>query len=146
MNPGIEQALQVVSDARKRAFLDAYAETGNISRAAAIAGIGRRTHYDWLKADAEYKLAFEDATEAAGDVLEAEARRRAVEGIEDRIYWQGAELGRRRRYSDGLLIFLLKGARPDKYAERHVHGGKGTKGAITLEAIVAGTATGGEAA
>lgn len=37
---------------KKGAFLAAYAECGSIATAAKLAGIGRRSHYRWLKADA----------------------------------------------------------------------------------------------
>ncbi|HET8626735.1 MAG TPA: hypothetical protein VFL91_04920 [Thermomicrobiales bacterium] len=88
---------------KKRAFLAAFAENGNASRAAALAGVHRAQHYRWLAADPDYAAAFREAREHAADRLEEEARRRALAG------------------SDTLLIFLLKGARPEKYAERRRH-------------------------
>ena len=55
----------------------------------------------------------------AGDALEAEAIRRATEGVLKPTGWyKGEPGGYIREYSDILLIFLLKGAKPDKYAER----------------------------
>ena len=49
---------------------------------------------------------------------EVEARRRAVEGVEEPVGWfQGTPGGTVRKYSDTLLIFLLKGARPHKYRD-----------------------------
>jgi hypothetical protein len=54
----------------------------------------------------------------AADLLEDEAFRRAHQGI-DKPVFQGKELvGVIREYSDTLLIFLLKGCRPDKYRDR----------------------------
>jgi hypothetical protein len=103
---------------KKRAFLAAYSETGNISKSAEIAEIDRSTHYEWLNTDADYKEAFEQAHEVAGDRLEQEARRRAVEGVEEPVFYKGEEVGTIRKYSDPLLIFLLKGAKPEKYKER----------------------------
>ena len=40
------------------------------------------------------------------------------------VYYQGKEVGQIRKFSDTLLIFLLKGARPETYRERHEHTGK----------------------
>jgi len=37
----------------KAAFLAAYAEVGNITRAAEIAGVDRTTHYKWIESDDE---------------------------------------------------------------------------------------------
>ena len=57
--------------------------------------------------------------------LEAESRRRSVEGWEVPVYHRGKQIGTVRRYSDTLLIFMLKGATPGKYADhadhRHLH-------------------------
>jgi hypothetical protein len=55
----------------------------------------------------------------ACDILEAEAHRRAVEGVEKPVGWyKGRPGGYVREYSDVLLIFLLKGLRPEKYKDR----------------------------
>lgn len=100
------------------AFLAAYAETGTVSCAAKAAGIDRRNHGVWLT-DPVYKRAFQSAVEEAADNLEREARRRAVEGVEEPTGWyKGSPGGFVRKYSDVLLIFLLKGARPEKYKDR----------------------------
>ena len=98
-------------------MLAALAETGNISRAANAAGIERKTHYRWLS-DSEYAKSAEDSMEQAADKLEEEARRRAHDGVDEPVWFQGMQCGTVRKYSDTLLIFLLKGAKPDKYRER----------------------------
>lgn len=48
-------------------------------------------------------------------MLEAEARRRGVEGVEEPILFQSKVVTTVRKYSDVLLIFLLKGLRPRRY-------------------------------
>lgn len=103
---------------KKRAFLAAYSECGTITRAAEIAGIDRGTHYNWIKEDTVYAKACDAAYEQAAERLEEEARRRAVEGVQKPVFYKGEECGVVQEYSDTLLIFLLKGAKPDKYAER----------------------------
>ena len=40
--------------------------------------------------------------------LETEAQRRAVEGWDEPVFHEGREVGKKRRYSDTLLIFTLK--------------------------------------
>jgi hypothetical protein len=107
-----------IRNPRKRAFLAALARTGNVTLAAEIAHIARSAHYQWLEADPVYAAAYEDAMEQAAQRLEAEARRRAEEGVEEPVFYQGKQCGVIRRYSDALLMFLLKGALPDKYKER----------------------------
>lgn len=106
------------TQAKKLAFLTAFAELGTITHAARAAGIERRSHYDWLESDPAYPSAFAEAQHQANDALVREARRRAVEGVDKPVY-QGKELvGLIREYSDTLLIFLLKGALPDVYRDR----------------------------
>jgi len=104
---------------KQRAFLAAFRETCNVRLACESAGVGRSSHYRWLDEDPEYRRAFEDAREDAVDLLEAEARRRALEGWEEPAGWYRGKLGGTvRRYSDALTIFLLKGHRPETYRER----------------------------
>jgi hypothetical protein len=128
--------------ANKVKFIEAFADTGNVSAAAQLAGGGRRTHYDWLPEDPAESAAYAEAGEDAAAGLEIHPRRPAVDGVTQPVFHQGIEIATLQKYSDTLLIFLLKGARPEKYAEHHVHGGKGKGGAIkvTLEDIVAGSA------
>ena len=113
--------------AKKAAFLAAFAECGTILGAVKAAGVARHTHYVWLKKDEQYKKAFRQACRAAGEMLEQEARRRAIEGVVQLKFHAGQPIIDPRtgqpyvelRYSDILLIFLLKGAMPKKYRERY---------------------------
>lgn len=109
---------------KRAAFLEALARTANVTEAAALAGIGRTAAYDWRHDDPVFAAEWEAAVDEAADRMEREALRRAVEGVEKPVFGslgQGlgsGEVGRVREYSDTLLIFLLKAARPDKYRER----------------------------
>lgn len=97
-----------------------------ITHAARAVGIDPRRHYDWLETDPDYPARFTEAEEAAIQELEREARRRAIEGVEEPAGWyKGRPGGYVRRYSDTLLIVLLKAARPAKYRERFEHSGPG---------------------
>jgi hypothetical protein len=117
---------------KKRAFLVAYCQTGTVTHAAVAARVSRRTHVNWMKNDPAYALAFADAREHAGDLLEREAMRRGVEGVRRFKFSPGGKPYRHPEtgepyseleYSDTLLIFLLKGIRPEKYRERYEHTG-----------------------
>ena len=101
----------------KNKFLNLYARLGTIARAAEACGISRQAHYLWLK-DVEYAIAFAEAQQMARDLLEEEAHRRAVEGVEHPVFYKGNQVGAIREYSDQLLTLLLKGAFPQKYKER----------------------------
>ena len=71
------------------------------------------------------------------EALEAEAYRRAYEGTEEPVFYQGQEVARVRRPSDVLMMFLLKGAMPEKYKDRSATELSGPNGrpmeAISLE-------------
>jgi uncharacterized protein YbjQ (UPF0145 family) len=107
--------------AKQRAFLAVYSEAGNISQAAELANVNRCMHYTWMEKSEVYREAFEEAMEKAADRLEQEARRRAVNGVSEPVFYKGEQCGTIQRYSDTLLIFLLKGVRPEKYRERFGH-------------------------
>jgi hypothetical protein len=109
---------------RQALFLEAYALDGTIMHAAKRAGINRKTHFRWMK-EAEYAQRFLAAQEEAADLLEREARRRALVGVDEPVFYKGVQCGAVRKYSDVLLIFLLKGLRPEKYRERFEHTGEG---------------------
>jgi len=49
------------------------------------------------------------------DAVEDEAIRRAYDGVEHPVYGGGPHFGSVRKYSDPLLIFLLKYFRPQRY-------------------------------
>lgn len=99
----------------ERAFLASLALTGNVSEAARSATVARGHVYEWRDKHADFAAEWDVAMEEAADYLETEARRRAVEGVEEPVYQRGERVGTIRRYSDTLLIFLLNGARPQKY-------------------------------
>ncbi len=109
-------------------FLAQYREHGNLTLASEAAKVARTVHYRWLE-DEDYRRLFEEAAEAATDRLLAEARRRALEGVSEPVLYQGmlcyeqTANGKRgkqivlQRYSDNLLMFLIKGARPEQYRD-----------------------------
>lgn len=147
---------------KARAFLAAFRVTASITRSAQAAGIARDLHYRWLKDSKGYAAAFAEARVQAGQALEDEAIDRATRGVFEPNIWKGdfcyppseyeldaeASLNGRKVYklkenakplgvwkkSDGLLMFMLKGALPDKYRERAAVEipGSGNQIAITI--------------
>jgi hypothetical protein len=111
---------------RKQYFLEVLAECGNVTAAAAAAGVARCVPYGHRKTDDAFAKGWEQAEEIAADRLEAEAWRRGVEGIEEPVISlgkvvQGAD-GEPlivRRYSDAVLLALLRAHRPENPAVRH---------------------------
>lgn len=122
---------------KKKLMLAAIAESGNIGKAAAAAGISRNCHYNWMQADKAYAKAVDEAFDDAVDLLETEAKRRAYEGVEEPVYQGGKQVGTIRKYSDTLLIFLMKGARPEKYRDRQQIE-QTVSGSVTLNVVIPG--------
>jgi hypothetical protein len=90
----------IIDGSWQSVFLQVYAHCGNQTSAAKVAGVPRWKINDERKANFDFAAGFDNAQECAADNLEQEGMRRAMER------------------SDTLLIFLLKGLRPEKYRER----------------------------
>ena len=100
------------------AFLAALAECGILTDAAVVAGVDRATVWRRRQSDPEFAQAVDEAIDMAADKLEREARRRAIEGVEEPVYQGGQLVGTKMVYSDSLLSLLLKGRRKRVFAER----------------------------
>lgn len=96
----------------RQAFLDSLRVTGNVSAAARLVGKARASLYRIRRNDPDFAAAWQDALEEAVDWLELEALRCAVEGTEENRFSKGEIVGTITRYSDCLLMFLLKARRP----------------------------------
>jgi hypothetical protein len=100
-------------------FLESLRKTGgNVARACKAEGIGRSTAYEWRDEDKEFAKRWDEAVDAGTDELEQEARRRAFKGTLKPVFYKGSKIGSIREYSDTLMIFLLKGNRPEKFKDR----------------------------
>ena len=99
----------------QEAFLDHLRATGNVSAAARAAGTCRSRCYEWRRRDGVFAAAWADALDEAADRLEMEAFRRAVQGVGEDRFFQGSVVGEVTRYSDSLLMFLLRARRPARF-------------------------------
>lgn len=107
----------------KKLFLSALAATGNVSASAEAASVSRSFVYERRGDDPAFAAAWDQALEAARPVLEEEAWRRAVEGVDEPVFGrvgkdQDGQIGTVKKYSDALLTTLLKANAPEKYRER----------------------------
>jgi len=100
------------------AFLTALGECGILSRAAEAAGVDRATVWRRTQSDKDFAELVDLAMEQAIDKLEAEARRRALDGVEEPVYQGGQWVGSKIVYSDSLMALLLKGRRKKVFADR----------------------------
>ena len=122
-------------------FLAEYKRTRNASKAAEAAGIGRTTAYRWKQSDEAFAEKWGNLHDEYVDLLESEATRRAAQGVDKPVFYQGQECGQVREYSDLLLIFLLKANRPNKYRETIRQEHIGADGApLAVQHTIAGLA------
>lgn len=117
---------------KKRKFLMTYTETGgSVARACESVGIRRRDIIKvWTESDPSFAAAFETCSEMAKQALKDEAIRRAVEGVDEPVFFKGVPCGVIRRYSDSLLIKLLQANIPEFREHVEVSGSNG--GPITV--------------
>ena len=106
------------SPTREAQFLEALAAGWSAKKAAAAIGVASRTAYGWRGEDEDFARRWDDALESGTDLMEDEATRRAVEGVDRPIYYQGKVVGAVKEYSDELLIRMLKARRKEKYSDR----------------------------
>lgn len=98
--------------APQRAVIEAYPHCGNLTQAAAMAGLHRDTVYGWLERDEPgFADALRRAKDAAGDLLVGETIKRAMEGTS--------------KSADLLLMFAVKAHRPE-YREKYEVSHSGT--------------------
>lgn len=113
-------------------FLAALRRHGNATLAAKSIGIGHRTVYEWRADELEFKAEWEDALIEYSTILEAEADRRAVEGLTNPVYYKGAIVGHIQEYSDILLMFRLKKLNT-AYKDRMEHSGNPDSPVVVLQ-------------
>lgn len=131
-------APRITTARRRRIFLETLRAGGIVTAAAEAAGWSRNAAYHHRKADPTFAEKWDEACEMAADALEAEARRRAVEGVQEPLVARGAPVYRTdpetgetlrdaegnpvpltiTRYSDRLLEIMLKAKRPHEYKDR----------------------------
>ena len=107
-----------------KAFLSALATTGVVLRACEAVGVERTTV--WRKDDPDFAQAYKEAQHTGALLLEAEAIRRARDGLVRKQFTKAGvpiidpatgEQYVEYEYSDHLLMMLLKRYFPDKYRE-----------------------------
>ena len=104
----------------RKGFLEALAQTGNVTGSAQKVGVTRQAAYKARKGSKEFTKQWDEAIEEAMDAMELEVHRRAMNGVEEPVYYQGQVVGTVRKYSDNLLMFMTKAHRPEKYRDHHV--------------------------
>jgi hypothetical protein len=136
-----------IQNPKHRAYLIALSMTPNLEKAAKIAGISSAAGYMYRRdGDADFQECLALAREVALERAESEAWRRAIDGCVEPVFGSlgsdpntgkslgTGQIGTKLNHSDNLLMFMLKGHRPDKYRERFEHSGP-NGGPISVQAV-----------
>ena len=103
--------------ARQVAFLTALGECGCVEEACHAVGMSPRSAYT-LKARADaasFRQAWDVALDFAAGRLADRLLGRAMNGEVTPIYYQGVQIGERRRYDNRLAMWLLAHRQPERY-------------------------------
>ena len=110
---------------KRETFLTTLETTGGqITKACKACAVSRDVIYRLRKSDEQFGKDFEAALDKGIDLLEAECKRRAFEGVPKPVFYKGKECGIIQEYSDTLAIFLMKAHR-SKYKEKFLLTGEG---------------------
>jgi hypothetical protein len=101
------------------------ANGGVVTRAVKCVKVSHPQIYAWRKEDPEFAKAWAAAIDIGADVLEQEVHRRAVEGADVPVIYQGEITAWYKQASDTLLMFLLKARRPQFRESFEVSGPNG---------------------
>lgn len=108
----------VLAQKKRRLFLRILAETGNVKESAQACGYTDTSVLKKFRRENEdFAEEWDNALDSGTDILVSEANRRAVEGTLKPILYKGEIVTYLTEYSDALLMFLLRAARPDTYRE-----------------------------
>lgn len=105
-------------------FLAEIMRGSSVTDAITAAGVEITTPYKLRKRDAEFRRAWNEASEIGTELLEAEAQRRAYHGVLEPVFYKGVICGHVRKYSDGMLMRLLAARKPEVYGNTGEEGGR----------------------
>ena len=114
----------------RKAFLQALRDTANVRAACMAAGVNSSTVYRARARDRDFRRKWDRAMDEAADLLFAEAMRRATKGIETPVFYRGRQTATRVHKSDALLMFLLRGLKPEVFGNKEPAPESDSKGAI----------------
>lgn len=128
----------------KDRFLSALSQTGNSAASCRASGLTRRQINIMRQRDLAFAEAYDEAMDDAADLLEAEAWRRALEGVAQPLLKAGqpvldaaGDVVTVRRYSDPLLVMLLRGCKPGKFQRFSSSGAPSVDATAALREIAA---------
>lgn len=112
---------------RKQLFIDMLEKTGRFALAAREASPAHykspeRTFRDELSRDPIFAENVQAAIDHYRDVVGGEVRKRAIEGWDEPVFWQGEVVGRVKKYDNRLLLAEARRVDPSyRESQQHAH-------------------------
>jgi hypothetical protein len=117
----------IFDDSVKSVFLESVRKTGLVAKSARAAGTNSRRIKTECEVDKEFGTEFQEALTIYAETVQEELHRRAMDGVEGTVYFQGAPCGTKINYSDALLTTLVKAKSPEfrekLSVDTTIHGG-----------------------
>lgn len=123
-----------MNTAQKDLYIEYLEKSGNESEARRYAGVRATAVRKALNDDPDFEEQVLECKSRIADMLEQEAFHRAVNGTVKNVYYKGEIVGEQTEYSDSLLMFLLKGNKPEKYGDKTTLMGSKSE-PLTIEVI-----------
>jgi len=106
-----------ISPAKVNRFLAHMAKTGRLHQSADAANISVQQIRTWRKDLPDFEERYVSAELAYCETIESEIERRGKDGWDEPVFQGGVEVGKKRRYSDALLLAHAK-SRMSKYRDK----------------------------
>lgn len=142
---------KVLTDEEMREFCEALADGCRLKTAIERVGISYGLAHKLRREQPDFAAMWDEAQRIGISALEDEAHRRAFEGNDEPVFYQGDVVGAVTKYSDTLAMFLLRAHNPKRYrdnASLELHGPNGgpveftdTQLALRLAAIMSSAKT-----
>lgn len=95
-------------DILRDVYLEELEKVGQPRRCARAVGVSYSSVQAAVKNEPEFRDAYQDAMGLFSEAVEEEVRRRAMDGVEEPVFYKGESKETVNRKSDGLLTLLVK--------------------------------------
>jgi hypothetical protein len=101
---------------RQKDFIERLAASASVTDAARYVGMSRQSARDLYNRSPQFRAAWDEAVRASVSVLAETAFDRAVNGVQEQVWYKGRMVGFREKHDTRLLMFLLRVRDPLNFA------------------------------
>lgn len=104
-----------LTKARRKTFLRHLGRTRNVSSASQACGVSTSILYKLRQKSKAFARDWDNALESYKEVIEQAMHDRAIEGVDEPVFYRGQVVGHIKRFSDVLLLARAKAYIPERY-------------------------------